>query len=414
MISNDKFLEKLNPRLRRHLRQGSLSMKVLIVHNRYRTAGGEESVVEEESNLLRQKGHDVRLFLEDNQHILQEPTWKSALNAVWSVSTYRALTDIISDFKPDIAHFHNTFLRISPAAYYACQRKGVPVVQTLHNYRLACCNAFLYRNGRICEECLTKFAPYPGVIYGCWQQSSVKTIIPFAILTTHRLLRTWTKQVNMYIALTNFGKQKFMQMGIPASKITVKPNFVHMPFSQSEEREDFFLFVGRLSPEKGIMNLLNAWKRLANIRLIIIGDGPLYNDVQKFKQTHELHNIEIIGGLPREDVFRFMQRARCLVFPSEWYEGFPMVLIEAFSHGLPVIAFNIGGRGEIVVDGETGLLYRKWEELISKVNRLYDNPDIAKQMGVNARKRYEELYTPEQNYRMLLNIYRQVLETSKL
>ena len=147
---------------------------------------------------------------------------------MWFVPAYRALTDITSDFKPDIAHFHNTFLRISPAVYYACQRKGVPVVQTLHNYRLAYCNAFLYSDGRICEKCLTEFVLYPSVIHSCLQQSSVKTIILFAILTNHQLLRTWTEQVNKYITLTNFAKQKFMQVGIPASKITVKPNFAHM------------------------------------------------------------------------------------------------------------------------------------------------------------------------------------------
>ena len=389
-------------------------MKILIVHNRYRVTGGEEAVIEEESNLLRQKGHDVRLFLEDNQHILREPVWKSAMNAVWSIPSSKAIGDIISDFKPDIVHFHNTFLRVSPAAYYACQRKNIPVVQTLHNYRIVCSNGLLYRKGRICEDCIAKLIPYPSVIHGCWQKSSVKTLIPFTMITIHRILHTWDKQVNMYISLTEFAKRKFIQAGIPSSKITVKPNFVQAPFVQHSQREDFFLFVGRLSPEKGVMTLLNVWKDFVNVRLLIVGDGPLFNDVQKFKQTHELHNIEIVGRLPREEVFAFMQRAMCLVFPSECYENFPTSIVEAFSCGLPVIAPNLGGLNEIVVDGETGLLFRGPKDLIHKVNWLLCNPARAKQMGINARKRYEELYTPEQNYRMLLNIYRQVLETSKL
>ncbi len=390
-------------------------MRILAIHNRYLISGGEDSVFEAEVSLLRRQGHEVKEFIESNQKLLKEPGWKSALNAVWSSSTYRALTETILDFRPEIAHFHNTFLRISPSAYYACRKLNVPVVQTLHNYRLLCPAAVFYRDGRICEDCLAKFIPYPGLIHGCWQESSIKTLAPVAVTTIHRFLRTWDNQIDMYIALTEFAKRKFVQGGLPEAKIVVKPNFVSTPFIQVEPRQDFFLFVGRLSPEKGILTLLNAWKNLKHVRLIIVGDGSLYSDIQNFKQTHELHNVEVLGRRPRDEVLALMQKAACLVFPSECYEGFPVTLIEAFACGLPVIASNLGGMREIVVDGENGLFFNPGDpiDLASKINWMLEHSARVEQMRSNARKAYEKKYTPEQNYQMLMQIYEQLLERSK-
>lgn len=388
-------------------------MKILFVHNRYLATGGEDTVFELETALLRKNGHEVIEFVEDNRELLNIPKWKGALDAVWSSRTYRTLTDIISRHKPHIAHFHNTFLRVSPSAYYACQKQGVPVVQTLHNYRIVCPSGLLHRNNRnICEDCLTKPVPYPSVIHGCWQRSPVKTLIPATIVTFHRFLRTWDNKINIYIALTDFSRQKFIQAGLHPSKIVVKPNFISIPDFREEPRQDFFLYVGRLSPEKGIFTLLNAWKRIKDARLLIVGDGPLYEEVRHFKQIHCLHNVEVLGFLSRLQIFQLMRQAACLVFPSEWYEGFPMSIIEGFACGLPVIASDLGGRNEIVENGKVGLLYNSGDpiDLESKVRWIIDHPDLAKQMGYNARKAYEDKYTPERNYKILLSIYQQILD----
>ena len=333
------------------------------------------------------------------------------VNMVWSFDTYIKISRLLQREKIDIAHFHNIFLCISPAAYYACRKVKVPVVQTLHNYRLICPGALLLKDGKPCEECIQKFAPWRGIWYGCWRNSRAGTASVTAMLIVHRLIKTWIKKVNIYIALTEFARKKFIEGGIPAEKIVVKPNFVYPDPGEGEHKAQYFLFVGRLSPEKGIMTLLKAWKFL-DIPLKIVGDGPLKEEIQTFIEQKNLKHIEILGSQPRERVFKLMKDAKALIFPSEWYEGFPMTLAEAFATGLPVIASRLGAMAELVDEGRTGLLFEPGnpEDLAAKGEWAWSHPEAMAEMGREARREYQAKYTAERNYEILMEIYRMAIE----
>jgi glycosyltransferase involved in cell wall biosynthesis len=407
-------------------------MKILLIHNHYIQPGGEDSVFEAEKSLLERMGHEVVEFVEDNHRLDGVNPFKAAVDAVWSRESYRKIRQLISETRPDVAHFHNTFLRISPAAYYACREEGVPVVQTLHNYRLICPGAILMRDGRVCEDCVGKAVAWPGVAHGCWRGSRAHTAVVASMLTFHRLLKTWHEKVDLYIALTEFARQKFIQGGLPGEKIVVKPNFIgsdelgvmsdelrvmsdelklstyhSSPFTQ----RSYVLFVGRLSPEKGVCTLLQAWKTLRGIPLKIIGNGPLMAEAQAFIEREGLGEVKLLGRLPRREVFSLMQKAHVLVFPSEGYECFPMTIAEAFACGLPVLASRLGAMEEIVEDGRTGLLFEPGnaEDLAEKVAWAWGHPKELEEMGREARREYEAKYTAERNYEMIMEIYGKVM-----
>ncbi|WP_242009941.1 glycosyltransferase family 4 protein [Rhodothermus marinus] len=352
-------------------------------------------------------GHEVIPFVEDNARLNGVNPLRAAVNAVWSRESQERIRQFIRERKPDVAHFHNTFLMISPAAYYACKEEGMPVVQTLHNYRLICPGALLMREGRVCEECVGRAVPWPGVLHGCWRGSRLQTSVVAAMLTLHRAMKTWTEQVDCYIALTEFARRKFIEGGLPAEKIVVKPNFVDPDPGMGKHEGNFALFVGRLSPEKGVRTILQAWRLLEGVPLKVVGDGPLRAEIEAFVRREGLEQVEVLGRRPREEVFRLMQEARVLVFPSEWYEGFPMTIAEAFACGLPVIASRLGAIAEIVEEGRTGLLFNPGspEDLAAKVEWAWAHPRELAEMGREARREYEQKYTAEKNYEMLMAIY---------
>lgn len=383
-------------------------MRVLIVHNRYTQPGGEDEVFRGEVDLLERMGHEVILFVEDNARLDGMNPLKAAQNAIWSRKAQGKLRQLIRETKPDVAHFHNTFLMISPAAYYTCKEAGVPVVQTLHNYRLICPGALLMRDDRVCEDCVGKTIPWPGVVHGCWRSSRVGTAVVAAMLTVHRTMKTWQEQVDVYIALTEFAQQKFIEGKLPAEKIAVKPNFVAPDPGPGHHGGGYALFVGRLSPEKGVRTLLKAWKRLKGMPLKIVGDGPLMEEVQGLVKREELKEVvEVLGRRPREDVLLLMQEARVLVCPSECYENFPVAIAEAFACGLPVIASRLGAMAEIIDDARTGLHFEPGDpqDLAAKVEWAWSHPEAMQAMGQEARREYEEKYTAERNYKMLMDIY---------
>ncbi len=387
-------------------------MNILIVHNQYLQPGGEDIVFQSETSLLKKKNNIVNTFIKKNQPITKSNFLKIAINVLWSKQNQKLLKKTINQTKPDIVHFHNTFFQISPAAYYACKDAGIPVVQTLHNYRLICPGALLIRNGKICTRCVKKNIPWPGVLHGCWRRSRAGTAIVATMLVVHRLLKTWTEKVDVYIALTEFARKKFIEGGLPAEKIVVKPNFVYPDPGEGEHKDRYFLFVGRLSSEKGIMTLLDAWKFLKDIPLKIVGDGPLKEEIQTFIEQKKLKYIEVLGPRLRKEVFELMKKARALIFPSEWYEGFPMTLAEAFATGLPVIASRLGAMAELVDEGRTGLLFEPGssEDLAVKVEWVWMHPKEMAEMGHEARREYEVKYTAERNYEMLMEIYHKVIE----
>lgn len=407
-------------------------MKILLIHNHYTQPGGEDAVFEAEKSLLERMGHEVVEFVEDNRRLNGVNPFKVAVDAVWSRESYIKIKELIREKRPDVAHFHNTFLRISPAAYYACKEEGVPVVQTLHNYRLICPGALLMRDGRVCEDCVGKAVAWPGVVHGCWRGSGAQTAVVSSMLTFHRLLKTWQEKVDLYIALTEFARKKFIQGGLPGEKIVVKPNFIasdELGVMSDELRvmsdevklityhpslitqQSYVLFVGRLSPEKGIQTLLRAWKGLKRVPLKVLGDGPLWKEVEDFIEKEGLSYVEILGHRPRDEVFRLMKEAGVLVFPSECYENFPMAIAEAFACGLPVLASRLGAMEEIVEDGRTGLLFEPGnaEDLAEKVAWAWEHPKELEEMGREARREYEAKYTAERNYEMLMEIYGKVV-----
>ncbi len=385
-------------------------MCVLLIHNRYRQPGGEDVVFDMERMLLEHYGHKVITFVEDNARLEGVNPLKVTMEAIWSREAQRNIRNLIEETRPDVVHFHNTFLRISPAAYYVVKEIGLPVVQTLHNYRLICPGSLLMRDGRVCEDCLGRVIPWPGTVHGCWRNSRTGTAVVVAMLAIHRLLKTWTKQVDVYIALTEFAQRKFIEGGLPVEKIVVKPNFVYPDPGSGEHKGNFALFVGRLSKEKGVRTLLSAWRLLKGIPLKIVGDGPLMAEVKEHVERKRLV-IEVLGWRPREEVFALMQAASFLLVPSEWYESFPMAIAEAFACGLPVIASKLGAMAEIIEDRRTGLLFEPGnpEDLAAKVEWLFSHHQELARMSKEARAEYEAKYTAERNYEMLMAIYHRVL-----
>lgn len=390
-------------------------MKILLVHNYYQQPGGEDFVFTAESNLLRRHGHEVVEYREDNKRINEMNRVIVGVNAIWSCSTQRKLVQMLRDIRPDVVHFHNTFLLISPSAYYACQKVGVPVVQTLHNYRLLCPVATLFRQGCVCEDCLNKIFPWPAVLHACYHHSPTETFVIAAMLFIHRWLKTWRKKIDIYIAPSEFTRNIFIKGGFPQEKIIVKPNFIYPDPGLSEKDNQYALFVGRLTPEKGIMTLLEAWQKLEEIPLKIAGDGPLMDNIQRFLNTNNLKQIEILGQQTHEEVLKLLKEARFLIFPSGWYEVFPLAIIEAFACGIPAIASRSGVMAEIIKDGYNGLHFAPGnvEDLISKVKWAWTHKKEMEDLDKNARKDFEEKYNAEQNYKMLMDIYKFAIERSK-
>ncbi len=387
-------------------------MKILMVHNFYQQAGGEDVVFAAEKDLLRQHGHEVIEFTAHNDQVEQMDKLKLATNTLWSREYKQKLTALIAQTRPDIAHFHNTFMVISPAAYYACREAGIPIIQTLHNYRLFCLNATFYRDNHVCEDCLGKFFPLPGVIHACYRDSKVVSGVVASMLTTHRALGTWTRVIDRYIALTEFARDKFVEAGLPAEKLCVKPNFLKDDPGLGQHQGRYMIFVGRLTAEKGIMTLLEAWKNNPDIPLKIVGDGPLMEEVRAFVAAHQLTSVEIMGRQKREDTLALIQNAYALLFPSQWYEGMPMTIIEAFACGTPVIGSELGSVAAVIADGRNGLRFEPGNplDLAEKARALWTKDQLAADLGQAARNDYEHYYTAENNYTQLLQIYTDVLQ----
>ncbi len=385
-------------------------MKILSVHNSYQKPGGEDQVFAQEADLLRAHGHEVLLYQASNDQVTGVNPLVLLGNTVWNRQIHQELRDLLRRERPDIMHVHNTFPVISPAAYYAANAEGVPVVQTLHNYRLLCPAATFFREGKVCEDCLSKSVPWPGVAHGCYRGSRGATAAAAAMLATHNYKQTWSKAVAAYIALTDFARDKFIQGGFPAEKIVVKPNYLQADPGVGEGKGNYALFVGRLTPEKGIDTLLAAWRQIGtDLPLQIAGDGPMAAEVEK--ASAEMPSVTWLKWLPRAEILQRMKDASVLILPSTWYEGFPMIIGEAFAVGLPVIASDLGSMASIVDHQRTGLHFQAGDanDLVDKVRWFRANPAMASRMRGHARHEYEARYTAETNYRQMLDIYHGVL-----
>jgi glycosyltransferase involved in cell wall biosynthesis len=378
------------------------------VHNRYQIRGGEEEVRDAERSLLEKMGHTVDIYEDTNDRVVSLGAMQVAVNTVWSSTAYQALQRQIDQHRYDVMHVHNLFPLISPAAYYAAKEKQIPVVQTLHNYRLLCPNALFFRNGQVCEDCLGKPIPWPGVQHGCYRENRAASGVVATMLTAHHLLGTWQQKVDLYIALTEFARKKFVEGGIPAEKVSVKPHFVDPDPGIGGGAGRFALYVGRLSVEKGLDILLAAWRQLqGKVPLKIVGTGTLSDTV--IAASQEIPAVEYLGRLPMQDVYDLMGEASMVIVPSKWYETFGRVVIEAFAKGTPAIVSNIGAIAELVDPGRTGLHFQTGNagDLATQVKWFMSNPTLEKTMRQEARREFEGKYTAATNYQQLIKIYNQ-------
>ncbi len=383
-------------------------MKILVVHNFYKQRGGEDAVVEQEVALLRRNGHEVVEYFAHNDSIV---SWADKLNTFlgtcYSVNNKKLLYNALIVHRPDIVHVHNFFPILSPSIFDSCIEAGVPSVMTLHNFRILCPTCFLYYDDTIRERSLhgTCWWTVPLRVY---RQSFMGTLALANMVETHKRRGTWRKKVDQFIALTDFAREKFVEGGLPADRITVKGNTVHDttpgpgPGPGPSGGRHGALFVGRLSEEKGVKTLLDAWEGLA-YPLRVVGDGPLDGDVR----ARAGRAIEPLGRLPPDEVRGEMNKASFLVLSSVWYEMFPMVVPEAFSCGLPVIVSRLAGLQSLVREGETGLHFdpRNSRDLAEKVKWAASHPAEMERMGQNARAEFAALYTSDGNYRRLMSTY---------
>lgn len=367
-----------------------------------------------EAALLRRFGHEVTEFIKNNNEIDSLSRFALVRTTIWSSETYSEFSRLLEAARPDVVHFHNTLPLISPAAIHAAKALGIATVQTLHNYRLLCPNGLFYRNARPCEDCMGRHFAWPGIVHACYRDSRPATAAIAAMLAVHHRLRTWTDKIDLHIALTEFGRQKFIAGGMPAEKLVVKPNFLARDPGPGEGDGRFAIFVGRLTAEKGIKTLLAAWQTIQDrLPLRILGTGPLGDVVAAV--AAQTPGAAWLGERTHPEVLDLIGKASVLVMPSEWYEPFGLAVIEAFAKGTPVVGADIGSIGSLVEDGRNGYLYKPGHpsDLATKIETLIANPDRTQRMRFAARQTYEDHYTAERNYAALMRIYESAIEINR-
>ena len=389
-------------------------MKIMMVHNAYREAGGEDIVFESEKRLLERTGHIVIPYVRSNME-LQNASFQDRIavapRMVWSSKARREIAAILDAERPDVIHIHNTFMVISPSIYSACSERGIPVVQTLHNFRLLCPAGNFFRHGSICNECVDQ-SLLQSVRHGCYRNSRGATAAVALMLAFHRALDTWRGSVARFIALTEFAKEKFIAAGFPSDKFVVKPNFVDPDPRERAGTGEYAVFIGRVSEDKGLGILLNAWGKLpAQYPLQIVGEGPERAALEAQARDLQLSGITFRGQLSRAAAIEAVKGARFIIVPSRVYEGFPMCIVESFACGTPVLCSRLGGMTEIVEHHLTGLHFNPGDaqDLASTVEWAWNHPLEVAKMGRAARRKYETDYTAEKNHSLLMGIYEQAL-----
>lgn len=387
-------------------------MRVLAVHNFYSSQqpSGENVAFDAECTLLRRKGVEVHVHIRASDELRSKGGLGTIIGAAatpWNPFEARRLRAAVDKLQPDVVHVHNTFPLISPSIFHAIRRRAARVL-TLHNYRLFCAAAIPMRNGRVCTECIDRRAVTPALVHGCYRNSRLATVPVAMNVALHRKLGTWNDHVDAYIALSDFQRHTLIVAGLPAERIHVKSNFtdVDSPPPSWQQRTDTIVFVGRLTPEKGVRTLIEAWRAwgAAAPELLIIGDGP---DSPSLKALAQGNRIQFLGHQTKALVRRYVSRAKLLVVPSEAIETFGIVVIEAFSSGTPVAAAEIGALPSLVRTGHTGALFRPFDStsLLNTVRGLWAQPKLLENMGEQARRTCEQDFAPETNYTALLKIY---------
>lgn len=361
---------------------------------------------------MRAAGHEVVAHERSSDEIHRLSRVDKALMPVritWSRPERRRLSRMFEEVRPDVVHVHNTFPFLSPSVLAACRQHGIPVVMTLHNFRLACANGILLRDGGPCRQCVGSM-PVPAVRHGCYQSSAVRTIPVAAMIAVHRALGTWQRDVDRFVVPSEFSRDVLVASGLRPERMVVKPHFVDDPgMTRSGPGQDV-LYVGRLSPEKGLSLLMDAWgRRTTPGRLMIVGDGPLRTQVQGWAQR--TRSVTYLGRQERRQTVELLSRIRCLVVPSAVEETFGLVVIEAFASGVPVIGCALGALPELIEDGRSGWLVASGDAsaLANRIDLLLADAELAELMGKHARHRYEERFSPETNLVLLERLYRAVV-----
>jgi len=379
-------------------------MNILSVHNLYLHRGGEDVSTEYEIALLRESGHNVVEYRSDNHSLVGDSMFEVGIRSIWNQQAYRQIVNLVRERKIDLVKIDNFFPQISPAVYYAAHFAGVPSVQTLRNYRIGCPGALLYRNGSICEKCVGKNFAWPGILHGCYRGSHIVTAAPALMSALHRVAGTWQHRVTAYVALTDFSRDKFVEIGLPAEKIFVKPNFA--PDTGTRPGAGgYALYVGRLSQGKGVDTLIEAWKLLGNpIKLKIVGSGPLHGE---FATATATSSVELLGEQPLARVYELAGDASMVIFPSTWFETFGRIVAESFALGTPVIAARLGSMPAMIDHQKSGLLFEPGDSqsLAAQVRWMLDHKERWPAMRAAARAAYEQNYTPARNYQRMMEIY---------
>ncbi len=395
-------------------------MKVLMVHNFYGKAApsGENQVFESEKTLLQTRGHEVPEFTRHSDEIRAMGLWGTAQGALatpWNPWSFRAIRQAVTSLQPDVVHVHNTFPLLSPAIFHAIGNRFAKVL-TLHNYRLFCPAAIPMRNRQVCTDCLDTRSTLHALRHGCYRDSRLATLPLAASVVLHRILGTWRHQVDAFITLSDFQRNLMVASGLPMEKVHVKSNFypglpMVLPW---QERKPYVVFVGRLTTEKGVVSLLRAWQAWgANApELRMVGDGVLRPKLERMGAGLP---VRFLGHISGAEAQAQIAAAHLLILPSEWFEGFPMVVREAFAFGTPAAVSNIGPLPSIVQHGCSGVVFSPAnpQSLLVQVRTAWETFGMLKRLGQGARGEFETKYTEEVNYATLMAIYQQALAVNR-
>jgi len=387
-------------------------MRILLVHNYTEgfATGGEGRVFEDEAQILEQNGHDVYKLFCSNSEATEANLFgkaKAFWYAPWSPDGYARVNRAIREHKPDIVHIHNFFLVLSPSIFQAAKDNDVPVVVTLHNYRLVSPCSLLLRNGEICELCVGR-NPWRILMYRCYRNNFLYSLLRYRFYYQSQKRYNWLSGIDRFIALTDFGKQMYVRGKLPAHKIRVKSNSIKDPLHGENPTKPGHgaLFIGTITPEKGVCHLVDAWRKI-DYPLDFFGDGSLRKKLENIASER----MTFHGVVSRDEISEKLKQCAFLVMPSICFEGLPLVLLEAMAAGRPAVASRLGAMAHVVEDGVTGLLFEPGNtvDMREKINMMISNPSLCEQYGAAARRRYLDLYTPEITYRNLMKIYTEVL-----
>lgn len=392
-----------------------------MLHNRYQYLGGEDVSTLAEVDTLRRYGHFVRLAERTNDDIKDFSVLQKIdlfLSSAWSPRSAGWLRSELKELSSlDLLHVQNFFPLFSPSVHQVAKKKGIPTVQHLRNFRLGCLNAYLFREGRVCEVCVGH-NPWQGVRHRCYRQSLAASLGVWQMITFNRLRRTWYRDVDAFITPSQFAANKLVEIGIPEERLYVKPNFLPDPLINQQvlplPQRPTFLYLGRLSPEKGLLTVLKAWQQLSQSdwQLLVVGDGAQRIELENFCVEKQLVGVSFLGYQAKSAVVQLIRQATAVLVPSLWYETFGRVVVEAFACGRPVLVSDLGALTELVEEGKTGFRVKPgavddWQE---KLQWSADNPMQLMRMGQMARRVYLAKYTPEINYKYLMEIYNRVLQ----